>query len=85
MQKYDNYYIVFFDLEGTEYTSAYRKIDGYKALFEENGRGKIFNYNGLNVIIKLLLKTDDINRAEELYNQYWFNKIENIFKSINNI
>lgn len=85
LQKNYNYYIVFVDPKGTEYTTAYRKIDGYKALFEENGRGKIFNYNGLNVIIKLLLKTDDINRAEELYNQYWFNKIENIFKSINNI
>lgn len=85
LQKNDNYYIVFVDPKGTEYTTAYRKIDGYKALFEENEKERIFNYNGLNVTIKLLLRTDEVNKAEELYKQYWFDKIENIFKSMNNI
>lgn len=82
LQKNDNYYIVFVDPKGTEYTSAYRKIDGYKALFEENEKERIFNYKGLNVTIKLLLRTDEVNKAEELYKQYWFDKIENIFNVI---
>ena len=85
LQKNYNYYIVFVDPKGTEYTTAYRKIDGYKALFEENEKERIFNYNGLNITIKLLLRTDEVNKAEELYKQYWFDKIENIFKSMNNI
>ncbi len=82
LKKGDNYFIVFVDPKGTEHTDAYRKIDGYKKLFEENGKEKVFNYNKLKVRIKLLLKLEDISTALVEYKQYWFDNIEKICEVI---
>ncbi|MBO8130788.1 MAG: DEAD/DEAH box helicase family protein [Candidatus Marinimicrobia bacterium] len=79
-KKGDNYFIVFVDPKGTEHTGAYRKIDGYKVLFEENGKEKVFNYNGFKVRIKLLLRPKDISKALDEYKQYWFYNIEKMLK-----
>jgi hypothetical protein len=79
-KKGDNYFIVFVDPKGTEHTSAYRKIDGYTQLFEENGKEKVFNYNGFKVRIKLLLRPEDVSKAPAEYRQYWFDNIEKMVK-----
>jgi len=76
--KGNEYFIVFVDPKGTEHTSAYRKVDGYKELFEENGREKCFAYNGSKVKIKLRLRPEDVSKALVEYKQYWFDDIENI-------
>jgi len=82
LKKGDDYFIVFVDPKGTEHTSAYRKIDGYKALFEDNGKEKVFNYNGLKVKIKLLLRSDDVSKATREYRRYWFDNIEGMLDMI---
>lgn len=82
LKKGDNYFIVFVDPKGTEHTSAYRKIDGYRALFEENGKEKDFNYNGFKVKIKLLLRPDDVFKASRGYRRYWFDNIKGMLKMI---
>jgi len=41
--------IIFVGPKGTEHTAALRKIDGYEGIFMENGRERIFNYNGSRV------------------------------------
>jgi len=82
LNKGDNYFIVFVDPKGTEHTSAYRKIDGYRALFEKNGEEKVFNYNGFKVRIKLLLRPDDTSKASREYRRYWFDNIEGMLKMI---
>jgi hypothetical protein len=78
LKKDDNYIIVFVDPKGTEHTSAYRKIDGYKLLFEKDGKAKAINYNGFKVRIKLLLRSEDVSKALPEYKQYWFDNIENM-------
>jgi len=76
LKKGNDYTILFVDPKGTEHTDAYRKIDGYKRIFEdENKRSKVFSYNEYNIKIKLLLKTNDISRVTEPYKQYWFDDI----------
>jgi len=80
LKKGNNYFIVFVDPKGTEHTSAYRKIDGYAQLFEENGKEKVFNYNGFKVRIKLLLRPEDISKAPAEYRQYWFDNIEKMLE-----
>jgi len=80
LKKGNNYFIVFVDPKGTEHTSAYRKIDGYAQLFEENGKEKVFNYNGFKVRIKLLLRPEDVSKAPAEYRQYWFDNIEKMVK-----
>jgi len=64
------------------FTSAYRKIDGYKQLFEENGTERVFNYNGFKVRIKLLLRPEDVSKTLSGYRQYWFDKIEKMVKVV---
>ena len=44
MCKGNEYRVVFVDPKGTEYTSAYRKIDGYQKLFMPNGEARRFKY-----------------------------------------
>ena len=82
LKKGDNYFIVFVDPKGTEHTSAYRKIDGYAQLFEENGKEKVFNYNEFKVRIKLLLRPEDVSKAPAEYRQYWFDNIEKMVKVV---
>ncbi|MGC8735074.1 MAG: DEAD/DEAH box helicase family protein, partial [bacterium] len=76
LEKGEDYFIVFVDPKGTEHTSAYRKIDGYKELFEENGKEKVFKNNGFNVRIKLRLRPEDVSKTLSEYRQYWFDDIE---------
>lgn len=83
LEKGDNYFIVFVDPKGTEYTNAYRKIDGYKELFEDkNGKVKNFSYNGKKVKIKLFLRSQDVSKALDEYKYYWFDNIQNMLEKI---
>ncbi len=82
LTKGNAYFIVFVDPKGTEYTSAYRKIDGYKKLFEENGKERVFNHNGFKVRIKLLLRPEDISEASAEYRQYWFDDIGKMLEEL---
>jgi hypothetical protein len=77
LKKGNDYTILFIDPKGTEHTDAYRKIEGFSRIFEdENKRSKVFSYNGYNIKIKLHLKTNDISRITEPYKQYWFDKFD---------
>ena len=78
----NDYFIVFVDPKGTEHASAYRKIEGYKELFEENGKERCFDYNGLKVKIKLFLRPEDISKALLAYKRYWFDDIEKMLESL---
>ncbi len=80
LKKENNYFIVFVDPKGTEHTSAYRKIDWYKKLFEEDGKEKIFSYDGFKVRIKLLLRPKDVSKVLTEYKQYWFDNIEKMLE-----
>ena len=80
LAKGDDYLILFVDPKGTEHTSAYRKIDGYRELFEENGREKLFRYNNRNVRIRLRLRPEDVSKALAEYRRYWFDNIENMLE-----
>ncbi|MEA2065596.1 MAG: DEAD/DEAH box helicase family protein [Thermotogota bacterium] len=80
--KGNEYFIVFVDPKGTEHTGAYRKVDGYKELFEENGREKGFAYNGSKVKIKLRLRPEDVSKALVEYKQYWFDDIGKMLETV---
>ena len=82
-KKGSEYTILFVDPKGPEHTDAYRKIDGYKRIFEdENEKSKVFSYNGYNIKIKLRLKTKDISRVTDSYKQYWFDDISKMLEII---
>ncbi|MDK2791605.1 MAG: hypothetical protein PWQ25_468 [Deferribacteres bacterium] len=80
LKKMDKYVILFVDPKGTEHTDGYRKIDGYKRVFESTNSN--FSYNGLIIKPQLLFKTDSIAKVSEQYKNYWFDKFEDIDKKI---
>lgn len=76
-KKSNKYSIVFIDPKGSSHSSYLEKVDGYKAIFEDNnGNEKVFKLkNGLEITVKLLLYTEDTsNVSGGQYNKYWVDK-----------
>lgn len=74
--------ILFIDPKGTEHMNWIDKLNGYKFLFEKDGKVKQFNKNNLTVEIRLLFRTEDITRIQSRfpnYSKYWFEEIEDIY------
>lgn len=82
IKKGNNYFIIFIDPKGTEYVSAYRKIEGYRELFEEKDKEKTFNYDLFKVKIRLLLRPEDVAKTLPRYKNYWFDDIPKIIEGI---
>lgn len=80
----DKYNIVFVDPKGIEYTDYQYKVDGYKSIYEENGKARIFNFKDFKVRVFLFLYTEDKNKLPNEYKKYWFDNIADIFNVINN-
>ena len=85
LKKDDIYYIIFVDPKGTEYTDYEYKVDGFSRIFEEQGKTKEFNYNGLKINVLLYLYTEDRNKLSEGYKKYWYDDIEQIFNIFENV
>jgi hypothetical protein len=74
-------HIVFVDPKSLEFASAYRKIDGYKKNFEENGKPKVFQYEGYEVKVWLFMYNKQSTVAEE-YRQYHITHVKEIFERV---
>ena len=81
IKKGSNYLILFVDPKGTQHTTAYHKIEGYKRIFENKG---IVKYKDLNVTTRLLLKParGGIAGVPEEYREYWFDNFDNFGEKI---
>ena len=79
MCKGNEYHIVFVDPKGTVHDSAYHKIDGYRNLFEENGKLKQFKYRGLNVRVQLWMFNKNSENVPEQYRRFYIDSPERIF------
>ncbi len=76
----NKYAIVFVDPKGTEHALAYRKIDGYKRIFTDNGMPKVFNYKDAKVVVGPVFITDNINKVQDAYENYWASNPKHIFE-----
>ena len=91
MSRENKYQIMFVDPKGMEHTSAFRKIDGYQNLFEENGQRKSFSYQDqatksnsipeLHVSVGLLMFNEDQNVLSN-YRRFWTGNPADIFHAI---
>ncbi|MCR4418105.1 MAG: DEAD/DEAH box helicase family protein [Ignavibacteria bacterium] len=84
LKKDSSYFILFVDPKSTEYTDAFRKIDGYKKIFESHNNLRIFNYDGLQIKVYLKLFNTQILTPPEQYRSFWCNDINNLFDDIIN-
>jgi type III restriction enzyme len=82
LKKGNRYQIVFIDPKGTGRTEYEHKVDGYRALFEENGTPKMFIYQGVEVTVYVYLFTPDRQFLADGYRKYWFDNIEQVMNSL---
>ena len=79
-----NYHIVFVDPKGTEHVESYRKIDGFREIFEN----KVFSYSNcgsdikFNIKVWLFCKPKDRSYAIEKYKEYWLDNIPGILEKL---
>jgi superfamily II DNA or RNA helicase len=79
----DDYTILFVDPKGMKQTDYQYKIDGYRALFEdETGKPRVFRHEGLDVRVALAMHTADANQAPDGYRPYWYDTPEGILHRI---
>ena len=80
MSKGDDYRIVFVDPKGTAYAATYNKIDGYRHLFENDGKCRTFNFHGRKVTVRLMLFNKDAKTAPgQAYRHHWIDEPAAIF------
>lgn len=82
LKKGNRYLIVFVDPKGVEYTEYQRKVDGYCAVFEENGSPKVFHHNGLDVTVHLFLYTKDVSKLSEGYRRFWAGSVDEMLRRL---
>lgn len=78
LQMGDNYHILFVDPKGTSRTEYQHKVDGYRAIFEDNEQPRTFTHNGLSVQVHLFLFTQDRAFSSEFYRRYWLDSIDSL-------
>lgn len=74
LKKDNQYTILFIDPKGTEHTDAYRKIDGYRQIFQKEP----YSHDSLNIKVKLLLRTDNLSKVANEYKDFWFDNIHTL-------
>ncbi|MCS6955023.1 MAG: DEAD/DEAH box helicase family protein, partial [Candidatus Calescibacterium sp.] len=84
-KKNEFYYIVFVDPKTTEYTDAYRKIDGYINVFvdKKNEQIKTFDYMGFKVRVYLFMFNENQIPSEK-YKDFWVSKVGSILEKLLN-
>jgi len=76
--KGSRYWIVFVDPKGTEHSDYQRKIDGYREVFCENGKPRVFYYGSTVVTVQLFIAVQDVSRVPEEYRAFAFDKVETL-------
>jgi superfamily II DNA or RNA helicase len=66
----DRYRIVFVDPKGTEHVDYQRKIDGYREVFCENGKPRVFRDCGKDVTVHLFIAVQDVSRVPKKYRRF---------------
>ena len=80
IKKGNNYFIIFADPKSSKYTDYEYKVDWFKKYFEENGKPKEFEFDGIKIKVMLYLHTEDVNKLPEGYKKYWLDDVSKIFR-----
>ncbi len=80
LAKDSKYTILFVDPKGIRDIGWTYKVEGYKDLFLENGKRKIFKHGKQNVQVALTLYTGDSNQVPAEYRDFWYDSPKRIFE-----
>lgn len=82
LQRGSDYNIIFVDPKGTSRTEYEHKVDGFRELFEKDGRPIVFEYDGLRVQVHLFLFTTDTALLSDGYRRFWLDRVEGLLAGI---
>jgi type III restriction enzyme len=71
----DRYRIVFVDPKGTEHADYQRKIDGYREVFLQDGKARVFYHGSKSVTVHLFIMTEDVARVPNSYRKFAFDSV----------
>ncbi len=77
-----DYFIVFVDPKGIKHTEFEHKVDWFRKFFGDMNSPWEFEDNGFKIRVFLYLYTEDKNKLSEGYRVYWFDRVEDIFKRV---
>ncbi|MCS7165094.1 MAG: restriction endonuclease subunit R, partial [Candidatus Calescibacterium sp.] len=80
--KGEQYIILFIDPKSTEFSSAYRRIDGFKGIFMENSEPKTFSFDGKSIKVLLYLYNINAVSVPEKYKDFWISSFEDLADKI---
>jgi hypothetical protein len=85
IKKDNDYIVLFIDPKSSEYTDAYRKIDGYKKIFMyPDGNVKVFDFNGMKIRTYLRYFINKNNSAIKEYESFGFYNFKDLISEILN-
>jgi hypothetical protein len=71
-QKGNRYTLLFVDPKGLQNIDWERKVDGFRRMFEEEGKPKVFVHGDIEVTVRLVLFTNNRGLVPEgSYKRYW--------------
>jgi type III restriction enzyme len=73
--KGSRYWIVFVDPKGTEHVDYQRKIDGYREVFLQDGKSRVFYHRSKSVTVHLFIMTEDVARVPDSYRAFAFDSV----------
>jgi type III restriction enzyme len=73
--KGSRYWIVFVDPKGTEHVDYQRKIDGYREVFLQDGKARVFYHGSKSVTVHLFIMTEDVARVPDPYRKFAFDSV----------
>jgi len=77
MRKGEEYLILFIDPKGIEHTDAFRKIDGFRKIFEdEKSKSVKYKLDKLEITVRLFIFPKDISSVPEKYSDYCFDNLK---------
>jgi len=82
LRKGRDYHIVFVDPKGTEHVGAYLKLDGYRRVFEEAGRARSIQHDGLNVRVSVVCYAAQQGRLPDDYRRHWAGSLDEMLQRV---
>lgn len=81
MKRDKEYQIVFVDPKGMAHSAYLQKVDGYRQLFEDGRKPRVFKKDGVQVKVRLLMYNQNVDITPKEYRRFWTDNIQNIFET----
>lgn len=82
LRKGEHCRIVFVDPKGMAHTKTYWKLDGYRHLFEQNGRPRRIMHEGTAANVQTFCYNRDAAQSDELHRRFWVGSITELLQKV---